>query len=188
MKIIYLTITLITIFILTGCATNKPTIKKYYSAKEYSKMTYCIGMSDTAMFVANKKLRHMKMDYLIDFYSKKKNSRLNIATVKKVYSENFKNSWDYTVKFFNECALNLAGVTAKRVNFASYCAQNTLIAHTAYNNKKSRRSKENTYKIFEKFNSKAPNKIIDQVYSSSKSRAEIKLDVWNNCMRKISKN
>jgi hypothetical protein len=174
------------IFLIGGCATSQTRTEKYYTSTEFSKMTYCIGMSDTAMYVATEKLKKRPKEQLINYYSNKDNSRLNIATVDKVYSENFTNAWDYTIGFFEECAANLAAVQQSRVKFASYCTQNTLIADVAYANKRYGYPKEQAYEKFTKFKSKTPRQIVDKVYASDKGRAEIKLDVWNDCMTKIS--
>lgn len=175
------------LFIINGCAANSVgTQKKYYTKDEHSKMTYCIGMSDTAMYVASEKLKGTPKSQLINYYSGKSNARLNTATVDRVYDDDFTNAWDYTIGFFNECALNLARVPESRVNFASYCAQNTLIADVAHANKKYGYPKERAYQYFDSFESKTPQEIIDKVYSSSKSRAAIKLEIWNDCMVKIS--
>lgn len=186
MNKITIILTLPIIILLNGCGADNTRTQKYYTNNEHSKMTYCIGMSDTAMYVATEKLKSVPKEQLINYYTSRNNSRLNIATVEKVYAENFTNAWDYTIGFFDECALNLAGVPASRVNFARYCAQNTLIVDVAYSNKKYGYAKEHAYKQFAKFKSKTPYEIVDMVYSSSASRTEIKLDVWNACMTKIS--
>lgn len=179
------TIVFVTLLI-GGCATNNTRTEKYYTNTEFSKMTYCIGMSDTAMYVATEKLKQRPQSQLISYYANKPNSRLNVAMVEKIYNANFTNAWDYTVSFFQECAANLAAVQASRVKFASYCLQNTLIADVAYANKRYGYPKEQAYKKFAKFKSKTPQQVVDKVYASDKSRAQIKLDVWNDCMTKIS--
>ena len=61
-----------------------------------------------------------------------------------------------------------------------------MMADVAHACKKYGYSKEQAYKKFDDFKSKTPREIVDKVYSSSKSRAKIKLEVWNDCMAKIS--
>ena len=98
--------------LLGGCQTHEHHEHKkkvFYSKFEYSKMTYCMGMTDSAMFAARLKLKKIDKQKLVDFYSKqKKNSALNIAIVNKVYAADFKNAWTYGVKFFKNCASNMA--------------------------------------------------------------------------------
>ncbi len=143
-------------------------------------------MTDTAGYVAAKKMKGTSKKELLNFYRSRNNAKMNIATVNKVYSTKFTNTWDYSVSFFKECSLNLAGVPSSRINFASYCLQNTLIANIAHAFKKNGEAKKLAYKVFAKFKSKTPNKIVDKVYSSSMSRSEAKLDAWNSCMVKVS--
>ncbi len=179
---------LMAVSLLAGCATGTESSsrKPVYSREEHSKMTLCIGMSDTAMFVATRKLRGAPKDALLKFYDGKEHSRLNKATVEKVYGDRFTYAWDYTVEFFSECALNLAGVERKRANLASYCAQNSMIANVAHAYKASGADKQRAYSHFSKLQSKTPNEIIDRVYASSKSRAELMLGEWNSCMSRLT--
>lgn len=180
-----LTILLLCFIGLDGCAAKQPPMHPYYSHTEFLKMTYCFGMSDTTMHVAIQKLKHRPKKKLIDYYSSRPNAELNLAIVKKVYKDHFTSAWDYTVHVFNACALHLAGVSANRVGFASYCEQNTLIADAAYGYRKYGYSKQKVYKQFAQFKSKAPQRIVDRVYASHESRAAIKMQVWQTCMAKI---
>lgn len=179
------------IWLMSACATsnnaaNETGPGKVYTHEEYSKMTYCVGMADTAMYVATNKLKGTSMQQMRDYYASKPNSRLPIATVEKVYGDTFSSAWDYTVSFFNECAQNLASVPASRVNLASYCNQNALIAGVAHAYKTSGAPKERAYAAFAAFKSSTPNSVVDKVYASAKNRAEIKLEIWNACMAEIS--
>jgi len=187
MKYVFTTLLLSAVLLLTACVTtNNAPEKKYYTNTEYSKMTYCIGISDTAMYAASAKLKGTPKQQLLDYYANKPSEQLQSATVNKVYAANFTNAWDYTVSFFDECALNLAGVTKQRVNFASFCSQNALIANAAYLHKQSGRTKEYSLQHFSIFKSKTPLEIVERVYASSRNRSEVKLDEWNRCMEKIS--
>jgi hypothetical protein len=177
---------LIAAIFLAGCATSPAAPKKLYTNQEYKTMTYCVGLSDTAMYVATEKLKRTPMEEVKKFYASKPNAQFNIATVEKVYSENVSSGWDYSVSFFNECAKNMANIPSDRVKLASYCMQNQLIAESAQAYKVTGVSREKAYGYFSKFNSKTPNSIVDRVYASPKNRAEIKLEVWNSCMSEIS--
>lgn len=170
----------------SACTSPAAPAKQYYSDDEKGQLTFCIGMADTIKYTATKKLNGTPKQNMVDFYSaNEKNSKLNLAMVERVYNAEFTSAWDYSVAFFNECANNMAGVDSERVKFASYCAQNSMIAATAHAFKKSGATKEKAYKYFQKFNSEAPNKIIDKVYTKSMTRVEAKLDAWNTCMSRL---
>ena len=174
------------IALMTACASQNTSQQSTYTAREYGDMTLCVGMSDTAMYVASKKLAGTPIEEMNDYYRSHANARLNLATVEKVYAESFTSEWDYTLSFFNECALNLANVPADRVGMAGYCMQNGMISDMAYAFKKSGATKQDTHSYFEAFKSEMVNSIVDKVYASSNNRAEMKLDVWNSCMSKIT--
>ncbi len=174
------------ITLLTACASTNTGTQKKYTHKEHMNMTYCIGMADTAMYVATNKLQGVPMERMTEHYRPLENPRLNLATVEKVYADNFSSAWDYTVSFFDECTQHLANVKASRANLAGYCMQNSLIADVAHSFKSSGAPKERAYAYFAEFKNETPNLIIDNVYASSQTRAEIKLDTWNSCMSVIS--
>lgn len=172
---------------LMACAANDRGLRKVYTRDEYVKMTYCVGMSDTAFHIATSKVQGKSAEDVTKFYSANKEyARMNTAIVDKIYSDKFTSVWDYTVSFFDECALNMADVPKSRVNMASYCHQNSMIAMVAHNFKASGAPKESAYKYFAPFKNETPNRIIDQVYASSKGRAEIGLDIWQSCMKVLS--
>lgn len=177
---------LIGVALIAGCATSNVGPRKLYTKQEYNKLTFCVGMSDTAMYVATNKLRDVPEQEMAKFYAARDNSRLNLATVEKVYGATFTSAWDYTVAFFNECAQNLANVPSSRVNMAEYCMQRGLIADFAYGFKTTGAPKERAYAYFAKFPEKTTHEIIDRVYTSSMTRPETKLDAWNTCMSAIS--
>lgn len=172
--------------LLTACASQNTSQKSVYTAQEYGSMTLCVGMSDTAMHVASKKLAGTPIEEMNDYYRPHENARLNLATVEKVYADSFTSEWDYTLSFFNECALNLANVPAKRVGMAGYCMQNGMISDLAYAFKQSGAAKQDAHSYFAAFKSETVNSIVDKVYASSDNRAEMKLDVWNSCMSPIT--
>jgi hypothetical protein len=159
---------------------------KIYNGQEYKMMTYCVGISDSASHIAAEKLKGTPKATIQQFYFGKPQSVLNLATVDKVYNETVTSVWDYSVNFFNECANNLAKVPAARINMASYCMQNQLIADVTHAYKTAGAPKDDAYTHFEKFNPKTTHSIIDKVYSSSQTRADIKLEIWNSCMALIA--
>ena len=175
-------IALLMIAFLTGCAAKPVAPEKLYTQQEYKQMTYCVGMSDTSRYVASRKLDGKSREEMREFFANKEYTKLNLATVDKVYAESFTSAWDYTISFFKECADNLAKVPVDRINMGSYCLQNSMIADVAHSFMSADAPREKAYTYFSKFKSKAPNLIIDKVYASSKSRQEIKLEVWSACM------
>ena len=165
---------------------SKPSLAKTYTAKERGQMTYCIGLSETARKAAAEKLRGTSIDEVKKLYEGKPNARLNVAAVDKVYKEHVSTAWDYAVGFFGECARELAGVSRDRVQLASFCMQNQLMADVAFQYKSSGKPKEQAYAHFAQFKSSSPKAIVDLVYDSTKERAAIRMDVWNSCMADLS--
>lgn len=187
MTIKYTSVVLISMLLLSACATsNNAAPKKLYTKQEYLQLTYCIGLSDTAWYIALNKLKGEPIDKMKEFYNAKDNSRQNLATVNKVYGEKFTSAWDYTVSFFKECASNLANVPSVRVNLAAYCMQNSLMADVAYSYKSYGEPKEKAYAYFAPFKNQTPNSIVDKVYAGSQNRIDTKLGTWNSCMSEIS--
>ena len=186
MNRILLFVTVYSVVLLAGCGSNEVRTGKAYTHKEFTKMTYCIGMTDTAMHAATSKLKGIPMEQITSQYATREGFHMNIATVEKVYSENFSSVWEYSISFFEGCALNLAQVEASRIGKASHCAQNSLIAGLAYTYRSLGTSKEKTYEHFAVFENKESNIIVDEVYESRYSRAEIKLDIWTSCMSIIT--
>jgi hypothetical protein len=176
-----------------GCAANAPSTpsappapKAMYSAAEKTKLTPCVGMTDIAWSVAERKLRGEKIDQVKALYAPRPNSKLTLALVDKVYGESFRYSWDYAVSFFNECALEMASVPSDRARLAAYCMQNGMIASVAQTYRASGLPKEKAYERFAQFQGDTPRKIIDGVYAQSKSRAESEMETWQSCMAPIS--
>lgn len=180
----YITVT--TAFFLAGCGANEVITGNTYTRQEFKKMTYCIGMSDTAMYAATSKLKGVPMDQVTSYYATKEGFHMNIATVEEVYSETFTSVWDYTILFFEGCSLKFAKIDAKRIGPASQCAQNSMIAGLAHTYKSLGTPKVKTYKNFSVFKNKMSNNIVDDVYESRYGRADVKLDEWSSCMLKIT--
>jgi len=174
--------------VLSGCQSNPVISSSVYSKREFSKMTYCIGISDTAMHAATSKIKGIPMDQITSYYATKEGYRVNIATVEEVYSENFTSVWNYTISFFEGCSQKLAHVDADRVKQASQCAQNSMIAGLAYTYKSLGTPREKTYEHFSVFKNKISNNIVDDVYESRYGRAEVKLDRWSSCMSTLTPN
>lgn len=168
---------------LAACSSSpKPQVHSYYTESQFSKLTYCFGMTDTVMYVAREKLKQRPSVQLIDYYEPRPNAKLNIDIVKKVYADHFTSAWDYTLQTFDNCAQHFAGVPEARVGLSSDCEQQTLIADVAYTYRKYNYPRREVYKRFSSLKGKMPDKIVDMVYDSGKNRAQLKLDIWNACM------
>ena len=178
----------VAIVMATACATppKQQLRPKIYTDKERKQMTFCIGVTDSVTYIATEKIRGASREKLITHYTGKPYEKMNVALVDKVYNEKFTSAWDYSIEVFGECAENIANVPKTRVRQASYCMQNQLIADVAYAYKKQGAPKEKAYAHFGKYNSDTPKRIVDRVYASTKSRGQIKLDVWNDCISVFS--
>lgn len=168
--------------VMPGCASTQSKSRKIYTRKETTMMTYCVGLTDIAMDAAAKKNNGESKEQVIQYYSSKPKSELTIPLVEKVYTDTFSSPWNYAVSFFEECSQEMAGVANDRVGLARYCMQNQFIAYVAYTFKTSGSPKKVAYDYFAALNSDTPKKIVDRVYSSSKSVPEITLEEWNLCM------
>ncbi len=171
----------------TGCAASQKGPEKIYTQNEKRQMTYCIGMADTVRYVAMEKIRGVPQKKVRAHYAGKAHEKMNLAIVDKVYKENVTLVWDYTVGFFNECALNMADVPKERSPVASNCMENQLIADVAFAYKKQGAPVEKAYAHFSGFKNKTFRQIIDRVYASPQTRGRIKMDVWNDCINGVSK-
>lgn len=89
----YKVLLLILVMALSACGTQTTRKNKMYTHQEYNKMTVCIGMADTAKYVASRKLQGVGKAKMADFYRAKQNARLNLATVDKVYVDKFSSAW-----------------------------------------------------------------------------------------------
>ena len=179
-----------------GCATSSPPATKSssapaarapkYSANEKTQLTICMGLTDTAKTVADLKRQGLTAQQIKDRRTTGPMLETYRATVDKVFGDTFEHPLDYAMSFFGECALNMADVPKERVNFASYCMMNSIIASTAQTYKASGLPKEDAYKAFAQLGTETPKRIIDGIYAANKSRAAAGIDEWNGCMDPIS--
>ena len=183
---------------LFGCATVTPppaptaapvhvTAPPAYTTNEATRLMLCMSMADNAMTIATYKVAGKSIDEVKALYRQGPQSTLTLALVDKVYGENISHTWDYTVSFYKECAVNMANIPPPRSDMATYCMQNVLIASTAYNLKAAGLPKETTYKRFDKMG-ETPKHIVDEVYGQSGTRTEVTLKTWNSCMAPLTAN
>jgi len=67
-KIIFLAV-MSSVITLSGCQSSPVTSSSVYSQREFRKMTYCIGLSDTAMHAATSKKKGMVYPAIIECIS-----------------------------------------------------------------------------------------------------------------------
>lgn len=181
---------------LLGCAASTPPLAPkeapvrakapaLYSTNEASRLMLCMSMTDNAMTIATYKATGKPIDEVKALYKQGPQSKMTAALVDKVYGENASNTWDYTVNFYKECAVNMVNMQAPRSDMATYCMQNVMISTTAYNLKEAGLPKETTYKRFDKMGD-TPRQIVDDVYRQSGTRTEAATRTWNSCMAPLT--
>lgn len=186
MKIKIIVISLFTSLFLAGCGSSTP-IKsdKIYTKKDYTTLTYCMGLSYSARRIAAHKLKGTSIEDVKKTISKdttKKSRALATKLIERVYKDEIKSLWNYPVKFFKGCSNNVAKLYEPHTKYATYCLMNSFIGDTAYTHKIKELDKEKAYKFFAKFKGKTPNRIIDDVYDKAEDRRSARLRPWRSCM------
>jgi hypothetical protein len=174
--------------VLAACASAPPPPAKsmaQYTRQEASRLAFCMAMTDNVFTIAWWKLAGRPVDDIKMLYASQPESKLTVPLVEKVYEDPFTNRWDYTVAFFSECALNLANVPAPRSDMASYCVQNSMIAAMAREFKDANFTREKAQQQFDKMPATA-HRIVDDVYASTKPRADLVHGVWGKCMEPLT--
>jgi len=184
---LYIVLCLAAMFIV-GCAgqSSKSGGKKLYTEQEAVKMTYCAALTDNAYGISMAKLKGVSINDAKNMYQNQSNNATLLALVDKVYKEDSSRVWEYSLAFFKECAANLAGVKADRIDLGGYCNHNRMIASVTHEFKASDKPKQKAYDFFAKYKSKTVNGIIDQVYESSGDRKTVSMAVWNSCIANLS--
>jgi len=178
---------------LAGCASPeapKPapprTVAKVdtYTEREYTLLTYCSALTDTAWGIAVRKQSGMSKDEVTKVYAKHPNQELVTAGIEKVYEDKFTHSWDYTVDLFRECAPTIANVPAARAETAAYCMQRSMIAGIAQENRAAGMTEANSYAGMP-LPGDTTRGIVTKIYRGSKNRAEATLEAWDDCMKPV---
>jgi hypothetical protein len=173
-------------------ASAPPKVSDDYSREENKWLTYCVALTDTSWSIASQKLSGVDRETVRAYYatktkeqSAKQNMELYNAAIEKTYAEPFSNSWDYSVSFFRECALNMAQVKAERSNLAAYCMQNAMLAELAHGAKEAGETKEKAYAA-SPLKGNSPKAVYDNVYAKNQTRVDAMLGAWNACMAPIT--
>jgi hypothetical protein len=159
-----------------------------YTATERHGLTYCVALSDTAFAVAERKLRGDTAGDLRAEYAARPRSELTLPLIDKVYADEFKSSWDYAGRFFDECAVNVVEIPAVRLAGADACLQQGMIASLAHSQKAGGATKDSVYAYFAKFPAESTHAVIDTVYAKDeKDRPAAELSAWNDCMKPLTR-
>ena len=174
---------------LFACATasGADAPKSSYAADESRGLTYCVGLSDTAFAVAERKLRGATAGDQRADYAARPRSEVTLPLIEKVYSDEFKSSWDYALRFFRECGVNVVEIPAVRLAGATECAQQGMIASVAHSQKAGGAKKDTVYTYFAKFPESSTRAVIDAVYAHTQDRPAAELDAWNACMMPLTR-
>lgn len=155
---------------------------KGYSTQERTKLILCVGLTDTAWTVAREKKAGVTKEAVRARYTKMPKPELAFATVDKVFQDEVGHPWDYAVKFFKECAENLANVPQHRTDLGAYCVQNVMIAGLALEKKTAGVAQDEAARSFSAFKSETPRKIVGRVYASAEQRGPLLMGEWESCI------
>ena len=175
------------VFLACASASGGDPPKPTYTAQESRGLTYCVGLSDTAFAVAERKLRGSTAGDQRAEYAARPRSELTLPLIEKVYTDEFKSSWEYAVRFFDECAVNVVEIPEDRLAGATMCVQQGMIASVAHAQKAAGTKKDAVYANFAKFPSGSTHAIIDAVYAHAQDRPAAELAAWNACMAPLTR-
>lgn len=182
-------------FALAGCASTTPAPKQQdgaaakqvdrYTRDQNTRMTYCVGLTDTAWSIATMKLAGKSKDEVRQTYAKHPNPTLINAEIDEVFSNTFSGAWDYSVQFFRDCAVNLANVAPGSTDTGAYCMQNAMLSSQAQEYKAAGKSKKQAYQSLP-IPGATPKSLVDKVYAGHDDRANAMLNAWNSCMAPVT--
>lgn len=152
-----------------------------YTADEKKRMTVCVAISDTAMHAAERRKAGKPLNAAIALYAGRRHESLNIATVRQVYADDIDDVWEYSVDFFQRCAVRLGYMPAERLGLARSCMRRQLIGGRALELKALRRSQSYANNYFKRIGQSADD-VVDLAWASSDSRGQFKLKLWNDCL------
>jgi hypothetical protein len=166
-------------------AASTPARPKIYTQAEKTLLTYCEGLTDTAWNIAIRKVAGIKKEQVAAYYAKQPNTELTSAAIEKVYGDTFTYPWDYSVSFFQECALNIAHIQPKASELGAYCMQNSMLSGLAQEHKAAGKTREQTYELLP-LKGDTPRQMVDAVYAKPQTRAVAMMAAWDDCMAPIT--
>jgi len=170
-----------------GESAGRPAAKVLYTQAEYARMSNCVELADIALHSSIRKRGGASLDAAKRIYRTQPDPEMRMAIVDKVYSDDVRNAWDYTVRHFQRCAVGTAQVPQERLQMASYCMQRQMIGDLSYSFKANERPISDAYAYFANFKSPVVKQIIDAVYATDASKEEVKSQLWTGCMAPVTR-
>ncbi|MBV7296302.1 hypothetical protein [Enterovibrio paralichthyis] len=173
---------------LTACTSYPDTVNPLvlYNKKEAIQMSYCAELADNAYYVGNEKLRDVPKQRVISGFARGASAKIRINLIEDVYQASFENSWDYAVALFNQCAIKVANVQPSRLEVANLCAQKSLIASGAHDDKSRGIPKLDAYITYAPVKAAKPYEVVDWVYASTDSHEKVTQTTWERCIEVVS--
>ena len=114
---------------------------------------------------------------------------MTLPLIEKVYSDEFKSSWDYALRFFDECAVNVVEIPAVRLAGATECAAAGHDRVGRTRQKAGGAKKDTVYTYFAKFPAESTHAVIDAVYAHDRAgpRRRRSSHAWNACMAPLTR-
>jgi hypothetical protein len=190
-----LTSTIVVVSLLAGCSSTPPAPKSQtasatkpvdrYSKDQVGRLTYCVGLTDTAWSIATMKLAGKSKEEVRKSYANHPNPTLITAEIDEVFSNSISRAWDYSVQFFRDCAVNVANVATASTDTGAYCMQNAMLSGLAQEHKAAGMSKKQAYESLP-IPGETPKALVDAVYKNSDDRANAMLNAWNTCIAPVT--
>lgn len=169
-----------------AAANTAPPAKPSYTAPEQKQLAYCMWLSTAAYTIAAYKLHGDPDTVPKQFYTGKPQADVLLPLVNTVYSDQFKDAWNYAGVFYQDCANHLGKVDPQRSIAATNCMYQTLIAATARTARQAGTPKEKVYALYAPEGLEA-RKIIDGIYAPKDPPAQgTELQTWSGCMAPYS--
>ena len=96
---------------------------------------------------------------------------LTLPLIEKVYTDEFKSSWDYAVRFFDECAVNVVEIPEARLAARDRVRAAGHDRVAGAHAEGGRREKDSVYAYFAKFPAESTHAVIDAVYAKARDRS-----------------
>jgi hypothetical protein len=128
------------------------------------------------------KLAGKSIEQIRSTYSRHPDQTLIQAEIDEVFGRTYTNSWDFTVEFFRECAVNIAGVPAGDTDTGAYCFQNAMLSGLAQEHQAAGKSKAQAIESLP-IKGSTPTLLVSQVYAAKRTRAEAMMNAWEICMK-----
>lgn len=157
-----------------------------YDKKEAVQLSYCAELADNTYYVAVEKLRGVPKQQLIARFARGPSAKILTNLIDDAYRTDIDSSWDYAVTLFNQCAVKVANVPQPRLDFARLCAQKSLVAAGAYEDKFRGKPKVEAYTTYASYPSLKPYEVIDWVYASDDTHTALSKLTWKRCMDVVS--